>query len=165
MKRILTLVLAAFLLLAIFTFTALATDNGEDDRIEAMDTAGEASDAAAVDSPFDYIAPMNETAPSGEPALPESFTWKYLITTGGAAIFVFFVVKFAKAPIDKIGQIPTRLLVYVLCLVTLLVANVFMNHGITIETAVLCVFNALISAYSAYGTYEVWEKKKEPPAA
>ena len=162
MKKILVLMLAALMLLAIFTVnTALATDNGEDDRIEALDAAiSEGSDAGAVV----ITAPEDVPTPSGEPALPESFTWKYLITTGGAAIFVFFVVKFAKAPIDKIGHIPTRLLVYILCLVTLLVANVFMNHGITIETAVLCVFNALISAYTAYGTYEVWEKKKEPPA-
>ena len=114
MKKILVLMLAALMLLAIFTVnTALATDNGEDDRIEALDAAiSEGSDAGAVV----ITAPEDVPTPSGEPALPESFTWKYLITTGGAAIFVFFVVKFAKAPIDKIGHIPTRLLVYILCL-------------------------------------------------
>ena len=158
MKKILTCLLAVLLLLAFTALPALATDNGEDDRVEAMEAA------IVNDSPADDAVVTTtvyaDPAPSGEPVLPDSFTWQYLVTTGGAAIFVFFVVKFAKAPIDKIGHIPTRLLVYILCLVTLLIANVFMNHGITIETAVLCVFNALISAYAAYGTYEVWDMKK-----
>ena len=93
--------------------------------------------------------------------LPTEFTWKYLVTTGGTAILVYFIVQYAKAPLDKVGHIPTRLLVYILCLVSLLVSNAFLNHGLKIETAALCIFNALISAYAAYGMYEVWIRKKE----
>lgn len=152
--------LAAFLLLATFTYTALATDNGEDDRIEAIDAAvaTEAPEAATVVTTTYY----GDASPSDEPVLPDTFTWGYLLTTGGAALFVYFIVRFAKAPLDKVWKIPTRLLVYILCLATLLVANTFFNHGINMETAALCVVNALIAAYSAYGMYEVWDKKKPP---
>ena len=138
MKKILTLICAILLIftLCVLPFMASAED--------AVTDAGEAITA--------------EPAP-GE--LPSEFTWKYLVTTGGAAILVFFIVQYAKAPLDNVGHIPTRLLVYILVLVTLLVANTFLNHGITIEIAALCVFNALISAYSAYGMYEVWAKKRE----
>jgi len=63
MKKILACLLAAFLLLAIFTITALATDNGEDDRIEAIDAAivddGPADDAEATVTT--YVEPEPET--------------------------------------------------------------------------------------------------------
>lgn len=39
MKKLLVALLAVAFLLTIFTYTAMATDNGEDDRIEAMDAA------------------------------------------------------------------------------------------------------------------------------
>ena len=96
--------------------------------------------------------------------LPSEFTWKYLASTAGAAVFAFAVVQFIKAPLDTVWKIPTRLLVYLLALAALLVANAFLNHGLEIETAVLCVFNALISAYTAYGLYEVFVRKKENAA-
>jgi len=105
------------------------------------------------------IVKADAEATPGE--LPAEFTWTYLVTTGGAAVFVFAVVQFAKAPLDKVWHIPTRLLVYILSFATLLVANAFLNHGLQIETVALSVFNALISAYGAYGMYEVWAKKNE----
>jgi len=155
--------LAVFLLLAVFTVSALATDNGEDDRLEVLEAA-EAVNEAPGEASVVTTTYYGDPAPSDEPALPDTFTWGYLLTTGGAAVFVYFIVRFAKAPLDKVWKIPTRLLVYVLCLATLLIANTFFNHGINGETAALCVVNALISAYGAYGMYEVWDKKK-PPAA
>lgn len=142
MKKLLILICTALLVFAVCILPVMAI--AEPPEIGAVD-AGE-------------IVATAEGATPGE--LPTEFTWEYLVTTGGAAILVFFIVQYAKAPLDKVGHIPTRLLVYVLCLITLLVANVFLNHGITIEIGALCVFNALISAYSAYGMYEVWVRKK-----
>ena len=142
MKRIIFILLAALLLAVTCVLPALAEGNPI-----AVVTLGET------------VEP--EPTP-GE--LPSEFTWKYLATTAGAAALAFAVVQFIKAPLDTAFHIPTRLLVYLLCLATLLVANAFMNHGLKIETAVLCVFNALISAYSAYGLYEVWIRKKERDA-
>lgn len=142
MKKILTLICAILLIFTLCVLPVMAS-------AEATVTEADAGEIVAA----------ADGATPGE--LPSEFTWKYLVTTGGAAILVFFIVQYAKAPLDNVGHIPTRLLVYILCLVTLLVASAFLNHGITIETAALCVFNALISAYSAYGMYEVWVRKKE----
>ena len=143
MKKLLILICTFLLVFSVCVLPVMAY---------AEPPAVEQADAGEI------VATADEATP-GE--LPTEFTWKYLVTTGGAAILVFFIVQYAKAPLDKIGHIPTRLLVYVLCLVTLLVANAFLNHGLQIETAALSVFNALISAYSAYGMYEVWVRKKE----
>jgi len=51
-------------------------------------------------------------------------------------------------------NIPTRLLVYFLCLAIMLVATHF-TGGLTLQTAVLAALNAFISALTAYGAYEV----------
>ena len=142
MKKIIT-ILCTFLLL--FTLIALPV-MAEAVEPAAEEQAGEMITAEPVPTP-------------GE--LPSEFTWKYLATTAGAAVLAFAVVQFIKAPLDTIWKSPTRLLVYLLCLITLLVANAFLNHGLTIEMAALSVFNALIAAYSAYGLYEVFIRKKE----
>ena len=144
MKKFFVLVFVALMVFAICVLPVMA--HAEPPATEAEQTAQE------------IVADEPEPTPG---QLPTEFTWKYLVTTGGTAILVYFIVQYAKAPLDKVGHIPTRLLVYILCLVSLLVSNAFLNHGLKIETAALCVFNALISAYAAYGMYEVWIRKKE----
>lgn len=142
MKKIITFLCVFLLLIALIVLPAMA---------ETVEPAAEAQTAEVIAA---------EPVPTpGE--LPDEFTWKYLATTAGAAVLAFAVVQFIKAPLDTIWKIPTRLLVYLLCLITLLVATAFLNHGLTIEMAALSVFNALISAYSAYGLYEVFVRKKE----
>lgn len=145
MKRIIFILLAALLLAVTCVLPALSV--------------------LAEGNPIAVVTLGESVEPEPTPGeLPSEFTWKYLATTAGAAALAFAVVQFIKAPLDTAFHIPTRLLVYLLCLATLLVANAFMNHGLKIETAVLCVFNAFISAYSAYGLYEVWIRKKERDA-
>ena len=141
MKRIIFILLAALLLAVTCVLPALPA-LAEGNPI-AVVTLGESVE----------LEPM-----PGE--LPSEFTWQYLATTAGAAVLAFAVVQFIKAPLDTVFHIPTRLLVYILCLGTLLVASAFLNHGLTIEMAALSVFNALIAAYTAYGLYEVWIRKK-----
>ena len=88
MKKILICLLAVILLLAIFTFTALATDNGEDDRIEAIDAAIVNSGPAenAVVTVTNYGEPEPVTISDPEPVTPgEPLTWAYLATIAGAA--------------------------------------------------------------------------------
>lgn len=141
MKKLITMLCAFLLLFALIALPVMA---------EAVAPAPEAQETEAI---------VAEPVPTpGE--LPDEFTWKYLATTAGAAVLAFAVVQFIKAPLDSIWKIPTRLLVYLLCLITLLVANAFLNHGLTIEMAALSVFNALIAAYSAYGLYEVFIRNK-----
>lgn len=142
MKKLFCLICAVLLVFALCVLPALATDNGADDLIDAEE-----------------IVTEPDKATPGK--LPEKFSWEYLVTTGGAAIFAFAVAQYAKVPLDKVWKIPTRLLVYILSFITLLVANYFLSHGLNIETVALSVFNALISAFGAYGMYEVWVRKKE----
>jgi len=153
MKKILTIVLLTFMLFAI-----------------ALPVLAEPTPAILEEVTVD-MAPTAEVVireePEPEPMPDPSkgpWTWAYLVTIAGATAATLLIVQFLKVPLDKVWKIPTRLLVYVLCLATLLIANTFFNHGINGETAALCVVNALISAYGAYGMYEVWDKKK-PPAA
>lgn len=153
MKKILACLLAAFLLLAIFTITALATDNGEDDRIEAIDAAivneGPAEDAVVTTTVYADPEPVTP----GEP-----LTWAYLATIAGAAAATLLIVQFLKVPLDSFCHIPTRLFVYVVCLILMLLGTAF-TIGLTAENALLTAVNAFVAALTAYGGYEITFKK------
>lgn len=102
-----------------------------------------------------------------ETALPEPMTWAYLGTIAGCAAFAVLIAQLTKMPLDKVWHIPTQLLVYAICLVTMLTANA-MTAGLTVDTALLAVCNAAIAALTAYGMYELSfakadRAKKEPP--
>ena len=148
MKKILFLFLAALLVLAICTLPAMATDNGEDDRVEALEVYGPPlPEAAAV---------TDEPAPTpGEP-----LTWAYLATIAGATAATLLIVQFLKVPLDTVWKIPTRAFVYVIALV-LLLGGTYFTTGLTVNTALLTAVNAVIVALTAYGAYEVTFKKME----
>lgn len=93
-------------------------------------------------------------------AVTEPFTWQYLTTVGGAAAFTLIVVQFAKTPLDKVWKIPTRFLVYVIALVTMLAATA-LTTGLNIDSILLAVANAVLAATAAYGMYEVTFAKLE----
>ena len=84
----------------------------------------------------------------------EPFTWSYLATIGGAATFALIVAQYLKAPLDKWWKIPTRFLVYVITLATMLAATA-LTTGLNIDSFLLAAVNALLAATSAYGLYEV----------
>lgn len=90
----------------------------------------------------------------------DPFTWQYLGTIAGASAFTLLVVQFFKVKLDKVWKIPTRVFAYFLALVTMLVATAF-NGGLHMNSVMLCVANAFIAAFSAYGAYEVFVKKME----
>lgn len=160
MKKIFAFLLAALVLLAIFTVTALATDNSEDDRIEALDAeivaevepAEAATEAATVTTTY-YGEP--------EPVTPgEPLTWAYLATIAGAAAATLLVVQYAKVQLDKVWKIPTRLFVYIVALIFMLLGTAF-TTGLTANTAILTAVNALVAAITAYGAYEITFAKKD----
>ena len=127
MKKILACLLAAFLLLAIFTITALATDNGEDDRIEAIDAA------VVNEGPADDAVVTTTIYADPEPVTPgEPLTWAYLATIAGAAAATLLIVQFLKVPLDSFCHIPTRLFVYIVCLILMLLGTAF-TIGLTAE--------------------------------
>lgn len=159
MKKIFACLLAALLLLAFFTVTALATDNGEDDRIEAIDAAvvneGPAEDAVLTTTVYADPEPVTP----GEP-----LTWAYLATIAGAAAATLLIVQFLKVPLDSFCHIPTRLFVYIVCLILMLLGTAF-TIGLTAENALLTAVNAFVAALTAYGGYEITFKKLDAKKA
>ena len=88
----------------------------------------------------------------------EPFTWEYLYTIGGATAAVLLIVQCFKVPLDKIWKIPTKIFVYVISLIVLLLATHF-TIGLTVSNGFLAAFNALIVTAAAWGLYEVTFKK------
>lgn len=88
----------------------------------------------------------------------EPFTWAYLVTIGGATVAVLLFVQVIKMPLDKIWKIPTKIVVYVISLIVLLLATYF-TTGLTASDGFLAAFNALIVTAAAWGLYEVTFKK------
>lgn len=97
----------------------------------------------------------SDTLISADPTeITSPFEWEYLASIAGAAAATLLIVQFFKAPLDKVWKIPTRLLVYFLCLAIMLVATYF-TSGLNLQSAILAALNAFISALTAYGAYEV----------
>ena len=88
----------------------------------------------------------------------EPFTWAYLVTIGGATVAVLLFVQVIKMPLDKIWKIPTKIVVYFVSLVVLLLATHF-TTGLTVSDGFLAAFNALIVTAAAWGLYGVTFKK------
>lgn len=84
----------------------------------------------------------------------DPFTWAYLASIAGTAAFALLFVQFFKVPLDRVWKIPTRVFVYIICLITMLVATAF-TSGLTVQTALLSAVNAMLAALSAMGAYEV----------
>ena len=100
------------------------------------------------------ILPMVALAEEIVAGTVEPYTWAYLGTLAGATAATLLIVQFTKAPLDKVWKLPTRLLVYVIALIILLVAQAF-TGGLTGESAMLAALNAVVVAMAAYGSYEL----------
>ena len=88
----------------------------------------------------------------------DPFTWQQLATIAGATLATLLIVQLLKLPIDKVWKLPTRIVVYFISLIILLLATYFTN-GLTVSTGFLTVFNAVIVALAAMGAYEVTFRK------
>lgn len=107
---------------------------------------------------FAVIASVPVESITAEPIKPDPesapWTWAYLATIAGATAATLLIAEFLKFPLDKVWKIPTRLLVYLIALVVMVVATAF-TSGITLNSFLLAVLNAFVVALSAYGSYEV----------
>ena len=90
----------------------------------------------------------------------EPVSWDQLATVGGAAMAVLLIVQLLKLPLDKVWKIPTRIVVFFISFVILLLATYF-TKGLTADTILLMVINAVIVALTAMGAYELTFKKLE----
>lgn len=135
MKKILFALLAALMLLALFAVTTNA---------EVLEVAAEVAQGAEA---------VEQIAEGGLPTEP--FTWAALGTIAGCTAFALLFVQLIKAPLDKVWKIPTRLLVYVVCLIVMILSVVFSGDGLTWASALLAAVNAVIPTLAAMGAYEV----------
>lgn len=110
------------------------------------------------------LLPVVALAEGGLPTEP--FTWAQLATIAGATAAVLLIVQLLKLPLDRVWKIPTRIVVYIISLILLLLANLF-TDGITLQGGILTAINAVIVALAAMGAYEVTfrklDEKKQPP--
>ena len=93
----------------------------------------------------------------------EPVTWEQLATIGGAALATLLIVQLLKLPLDKVWKIPTRIIVFVIAFIVLLLATYF-TKGLTASSALLTVINAVIVALTAMGAYDLTFKKLEEKA-
>lgn len=101
------------------------------------------------------------TVAMAEGELPtEPFTWAYLATIAGATVATVLIVQLLKLPMDKVLKIPTRIIVFLIAAIVLLLATYF-TQGLTWENALLTVLNAVIVALAAMGAYELSFAKLE----
>ena len=101
------------------------------------------------------IAPTAPSPVLAEGSLPtEPFTWEYLATIAGATAATLLIVQLLKLPLDKLWKIPTRIWVYLIALILMLLATVF-TTGLSVETALLTAVNAVIVALAAMGAYDL----------
>ena len=67
---------------------------------------------------------------------------------------MLLIVQLLKLPLDKLWNIPTRIWVYLIALILMLLATVF-TTGLSVETALLTTVNAVIVALAAMGAYDL----------
>ena len=99
-----------------------------------------------------------EIVASEIPTQPVS--WAQLATIGGAAMATMLIVQLLKLPLDKVWKIPTRIIVFVISFIVLILATYF-TQGLDWNTALLTVINAVIVALTAMGGYELTFRKLE----
>ena len=99
----------------------------------------------------------------GAGGLPvEPFSWDYLATIAGATAATLLIVQLLKLPLDRVWKIPTRLLVYFIALIILILATAF-TTGLDWNTGILTAVNAIIVALAAMGSYELTFAKADHP--
>ncbi|MGN0997346.1 MAG: hypothetical protein ACI4PG_10605 [Candidatus Ventricola sp.] len=89
----------------------------------------------------------------GDMAAGGPATWDALVTVGGSSLMTLLIVQFIKAPLDRVWKLPTALVAYLIALAILTAAHA-MTAGLTLNTFLLCVLNAIFAATSAMGMYE-----------
>lgn len=94
----------------------------------------------------------------------DPFSWEQLATIAGATLATLLIVELLKLPFDRVWKIPTRIIVYVIALIVLILATYF-TQGLTPNTALLTAINAIIVALSAMGAYELTFHKLEEKRA
>lgn len=110
------------------------------------------------------VAYATDSSPTSDTVMGSYLTWEFLGTMAGAITATTLVTQFLKMPLDRVWKVPTRFVVYVIAILILLSVQLFTGE-LTLERAVLIIFNAIIVATASMGTYETTFKKLENKAA
>ena len=106
-------------------------------------------------------AALEVVASVAETELPTNpFSWEQLATISGAALATMLIVQLLKLPLDKVWKIPTRIIVFLIAAIVMLLATYF-TKGLSADTAILTILNAVIAALTAMGGYELTFAKIE----
>ena len=81
-----------------------------------------------------------------------------LLTYAGATLATSLVTQLIKG-VGFIDKIPTRITSYAIALVVLLAAT-FFTGGLTLESGVLCVVNAVVVSLASNGAFDAVTAKK-----
>ena len=104
---------------------------------------------------------LEVVASVAETELPTNpFSWEQLATISGAALATMLIVQLLKLPLDKVWKIPTRIIVFLIAALVMLLATYF-TKGLSADTAILTILNAVIAALTAMGGYELTFAKIE----
>ena len=90
-------------------------------------------------------------------------SWDQLATIAGAATATMLIVQLLKLPLDKVWKIPTRIIVFLIAAVIMLLATYF-TKGLNASAALLTILNAVIAALTAMGGYDLTFAKLEKKA-
>ena len=88
----------------------------------------------------------------------EFFTWAVLLTYAGATLATSLITQLIKG-LGFIDKIPTRITSYAIALVVLLAAT-FFTGGLTLESGVLCIVNAVVVSLASNGAFDAVTAKK-----
>ena len=89
----------------------------------------------------------------------EFFTWAGLATYAGATLATTFFTQLLKG-IGFIDKIPTRIFSYLIALI-ILVAATFFTGAFAVDSAVLCLVNAVVVSLAANGAFDAMSAKNE----
>ena len=81
-------------------------------------------------------------------------TWDVLATFSGAVGLTVIIVQMLKWPLDHVWKIPTRYLVYIVCLGIMLLAQVFLGTSMSLQTIAITAVNAVLGSLTAMSLYE-----------
>ena len=88
------------------------------------------------------------------------FSWTMLATYSGAVLATGLITQFIKN-FNGISKLPTQLLSYLVAFIVLILATWF-TDALTVESAAMCILNAVVVAFASNGAYEaVSVKRKE----
>lgn len=87
------------------------------------------------------------------------FSWTMLATYSGAVLATGLITQFIKN-FNGISKLPTQLLSYLVAFIVLILATWF-TDALTVESAVMCILNAVVVAFASNGAYEAVNTKRK----